>query len=197
MTIHLQTHSLESQYFFFYIDFALLWSGPVQLLFRWNGNLLILPLMILWFITWIIYLVCVPVSDTEVLKPLEFPVIRMIKVFCYANEQFWKAPEGQGLLASGTNHMIGGLVSPTPPPQGEKLEVGQGFNQSWSCDEASIKSKRLGFGEFPCWWRWGGWWVVLSVQRAWKLHTLSTSLRLFHLAVSELHLFVTDLQASK
>ena len=64
-------------------------------------------------------MVCVPISGTELLKPLEFPVIRMIKVFCYANQQFWKAPEDRVWLPVEPIIWLEGWSVP-PPTSGKE-----------------------------------------------------------------------------
>lgn len=42
----------------------------------------------------LIYVVLSKVPSSQQLKPLEFPVIRALKVFCYVNEGvFWTPPK--------------------------------------------------------------------------------------------------------
>ena len=59
-----------------------------------------------------------PVPRTELLKPLEFPAWRAVKVYflCYRDD-FWKDLKG-GALAFGSNHLVRGLelsFSPSHP----------------------------------------------------------------------------------
>ena len=64
-----------------------------------------------------------PISDTEHLKPLEFPAMRVIKrSLAVLIRWLWDCTPGWGLFARRINHVIGGLelsVPPQPPTSGQ------------------------------------------------------------------------------
>lgn len=155
--------------------------------------------MILW---------CTPISVTELQKPLELPVMGAIKLSLFVlMRQLWEAPKDGGLVASRTYLVIRELellVPPWFPGRGEGLEVeskvsGHWFNQTYLCDEATLKTQRMGFGELQ------GWWTCRDSGRVgpWRKHGNSipflhhVPMHLFHLDVTELQPFVIKQLCSK
>lgn len=90
-----------------------------------------------------------PSSGTELLKPLQFQVMRIMNIFCSVNETLAKCLR-LGLVASGAKHMITELElsipSLRPLGKGERLEVE--FNSQWPMMDRSCLRK-WGFQKNP------------------------------------------------
>lgn len=89
-----------------------------------------------------------PIPGTAILKPLEFPVMRVTKVFFVTSMTWLLDHLGMGTGCQGNQPEIEfGTFNPTPwfLRSGEGLEVesiinGQWLNQSYLCNKASTKS---------------------------------------------------------
>ena len=84
------------------------------------------------------YPVFVPISATELLKPSECPVMRVIKnIFCYVNEVFWGPHLRMGLVAKETKHVIRGLALSFQTPN---LWGGE---RSWRLNQSPVANELI------------------------------------------------------
>ena len=134
---------------------------------------------ILWFIIRNKYLVLVPISGTELLKPLEFfKWWEPTKVyFVMLTRWLLQTPKDGGWLPWEPTMWWEGWTfqsHPRPLGRGELAANGQRFNQLCLRNEASMKTQRTGFrGELPGWWTHGAAGRESRLERAWTLHTHS------------------------
>lgn len=128
------------------------------------------------------------VSFPELLKSLEFPVVKAIKVsFVMLMRWLLESASGWGLVARGSSLVIRGLELSAPPPDlwgGERawrlsfIASGQWVNQSCLSNESSIKTQKDRIwrpSRLGNMWKFG---IVVHLQRTWKPCTLSPDLAL-------------------
>ena len=89
------------------------------------------------------------IASTELLKLLEFPVMRVLKIsFAMLMRCLFEAPKDGGLAVNWTSPVIGGLeFSPSPswPLVIKSISNIQWFNHSCLCNETSMKTQRTRF----------------------------------------------------
>lgn len=147
-------------------------------------------------------------SDPELRKPLEFPVMRAIKLSLFMlMRQLWEAPEDGGWLPQEPAWWLEHWDFWSPPwfpgreegLEAESMVSVHWFHQTCLCDEAARKTQRMGLGELPGWWTRSG----SGRVRPWRKHGncipfLHHAPRyLFHLDVTELQLFKINQLCSK
>lgn len=145
--------------------------------------------MVLWSLIRNINLVFVPISGTDLLKPLRFPKWTECQgVFCYVTEvTFFTRIWGWRLFSRRTNHVLrrwefSDLSSSSsqlfllPSLSREEKKAGDWVQIPISSDlinnEASIKKQKDEFRELLGWWSHGDVGRVVWLERAWKLAAL-------------------------
>ena len=97
-------------------------------------------------------------------KPWEFVLKESDRiVFCYVHKVTWESSEdGVGYQGNTITWLEGWNFQPHPDLQGWERSQGlssvtrcQWCNQPWLCNEASVKSARMGFTARPGWWASG------------------------------------------
>ena len=161
--------------------------------------------MILRFIIRHLYLVFVPFLAQSFYNPRNFPSGERDRgVLCYVQEVTYGISLDLLRMGAGFREnqpcdwRLELSVPPVSPGSGGGagdwvVANGQGFSQSWLCNEVSIKTQKDGVRELQGWWTRGG--VEREVSSE---HGSSTPLpmprpvSLFHLAAPELYPFIIN-----
>ena len=153
--------------------------------------------VMLWFIIRNIYLV--PISGTEFLKLLEFPVTRTIKQSLFMlMSKFGEAPKSGGWLPGEPTLWLErwNFRSHLSDLQEGHREM-EADSITNDCDDfishaylmrLPLTPKRMGFRELLGWWTLAGMGRVKCLERAWELHAPSPYLAL---RISSIWLFLS------